>query len=118
MKEVLDLTRKEAVPLLDRLSNPRDLAEHIHRDVHPDSRATDPRLAESEAYSGIVAGEPGRALAAFERLARIASDYKGPSRWVHEVAQRGESVGNREDGAPADGLKQLAICRGSQRAPL
>src|SRR5260370_41032041 len=102
MKEVLDLTREEAVPFLNRLSNPRDLAEHIHRDVHPDSRATDPRLAESEAYSWIVAGEPGQAQAAFDRLAPIASDYKGPSRWVQEVAQRGGTVRKLFDVAPAE----------------
>ncbi len=71
MREVLDLIRKEALPFLNRLSNPRELAEHIHRDVHPDNRRTDPHLAESEAYSWIVAGEPGQARAAFDRLARI-----------------------------------------------
>jgi hypothetical protein len=111
MQEVLDLTRTEALPFLNRFSTPRDLAEYIVRDGDPDSRRTDPNLAEVEAYSWILAGEHQWALEAFQRLANIASNYKGPSLWVQEVAQRGERVKHLLTTAPSEALRQLAEWR-------
>src|SRR5260370_2788747 len=76
MKEVLSLIRTEGLPFLDRIKNPRNLAEYIHRDVHPDNRRTDPYLAASEAYSWFVAAKPGQALLPFVRRPRTPRDYQ------------------------------------------
>jgi hypothetical protein len=58
MQDILALTHKEAVPFLNRFRSPRDLAEYIGRDVHPDTIRSDPNVAEIEAYSRILANQP------------------------------------------------------------
>jgi hypothetical protein len=118
MQDILALTHKEAVPFLNRFRSPRDLAEYIGRDVHPDTIRSDPNVAEIEAYSRILANQPQQAFAAFDRLTRIASEYKGPSTWVQEVARRGESVKLLLEAAPAEAFKQLGEWRAQTLAAL
>lgn len=109
MRDIFELTRKEALPFLNRFNTPRDVAEYIERNVHPDSRRQDPNLAETEAYSWILAGEHQRALQAFDRLERIVSEGGPP--WVQEVSQRAERVTHLLNTAPAEALRLLAEWR-------
>lgn len=102
MEEIADLAVRDAMPWLERVRTPADLAERAY-EIRPDR---DVHVRTAVGLSHILAGNHAAAQAELRQMRQVILDGDDDREWVRELADLGGEIADEVDADP-----QLAIDR-------
>lgn len=108
MREIADRVEAEALPWLERLQTPTDLAQ-LGPEIHGNDQNTN--VIAEIAYSHILAGDQDAARAALFDVRRQLAPVPDPFEWQIELATAAELVESDLDTDPVSAVRRLRSWR-------